>query len=307
MDPDQWLAGIPQAGSGSSSVSLGATAFTSDDPPVFWAPHIGDVLDRSRTDKPPASIATPGGPRPNLLNLPGVVQPPASIAKPKPTTSKESREAVRISRSEAVQRFYGWSDEERAKWAQHLVNLGLIDEDEALDYQTIRDLWVEVVDETALLTAAGKKLNPWQVASLLAGGEEGAARRRAAREADKPFTGTRTSTARQVDLTDPKTAKSLINGVLADALGRAANPEELQSFLSVLNAAERANPATQTTNTTYQDGVAVSSSSTTAGGLTNAGRQELLLEKAQALPEYGAVQAATTYYNALLQAVQSPV
>lgn len=292
MDPDQWLAGVPRSGGGTSFINP-------DDPPVWWGYESQTGGSRPATDRGfAAGGSSTGGSRPASDR---------GFSTGLPKTSSNQEPDRLLTQSGAIQVFYGWSDAERKKWADHLVRLGLIDEDEAHDFLTLKNAWIDVIGEAAALTAAGKRIDPWKVATLLAGGEEGAARRRAAREADRPFTGTRTSTATQVDLTDPATAKTLVNGVLADALGRAANSEELQNFLATLNAAERANPAKQTTSTTYKDGVQVASSSTTSGGLTNAGREQLLLDRAQALPEYGAYQAGTYYYNALLNAIQSPV
>jgi hypothetical protein len=151
--------------------------------------------------------------------------------------------------------------------------------------------------------AAGKKITPWKAAELMSQG--GGDRRYGS--SGGAFTGNRSSTSTSVDLTDPATAKAIMNDRLSQALGRAARPEELSQFVQVLNSAERANPTVTTSNTRYDQGEAVSQSSTTSGGLTGAGRSQMVLDRAQALPEYGAVQAATTYFNATVDALDSPV
>lgn len=212
-----------------------------------------------------------------------------------------------VGRSQAIQTFYSWSDAERAKWAQHLLRLGLIEADEVTDYHLLEKWWKQIVDDTANLTMAGKKLTPFQVATLIAGGEEGAAARRAGAAARQPFSGTKTQTSTSVDLTDPTTARVLVNSVLKEALGRAANPEEVAAFTATLNAAERNNPVRTTTNSTYQADELVSQSSKSEGGLSGAAREQVVMDQAMKKPEYGAYQAATYYFNALASAIQSPV
>lgn len=214
--------------------------------------------------------------------------------------------------ADAQAEFYRWSDTERQRWGQHLTALGLIDEDEAEDYATLKGMWDDIVGETANFTTAGKRLTPWEVAELVAGGERGATRRRAAGSGGGSgggarFSGTKSQTARSVDLTDPATAKALVNDTLSRFLGRDATDEEVATFRGVLNSAEQANPTVTTSSTTYADGDAVSQSSTTSGGLNGAGKQQLLTDQARALPEYGAYQASTTYAEALFAALAAPV
>lgn len=208
--------------------------------------------------------------------------------------------------SEAKGEFYNWSESERRKWADHLIGLGLLAPEDAEDYGSLRDTWFDVVDETANFTTAGKELDPWDVASLIAGGEKGAAARKAARDKAN-FTGTKTTTSKSVDLTDPATAKALVNDTLSRQLGRAATDEEVVEFTNVLNNAARANPSITTTATTYEGGEAVGQSSTTSGGVTAAGQQQMIQDEAMATPEYGAYQAAATYLPTLFQAIGSPV
>lgn len=194
--------------------------------------------------------------------------------------------------------FYRWTDAERNEWADYLTKLGLIEPGER-DWSTLRDLWNDVASESARFTAAGKKLTPWQVAALVAGGDNPGGR--------KGFTGVKREVHKNVDPTDPATAKAMVTSVLEKALGRAPTAEELDSFRSVLNAAVQANPSVTTTDVTYEDGDAVASSSTTTGGLGAAGAQQILMDEAMAKPEWGAYQAATTLFNAFTSAIQSPV
>lgn len=214
--------------------------------------------------------------------------------------------------SQALGAFYGWTDQERREWGQYLASIGYIDEDDADDYSTLLKAWNEVIDETSRFTAAGKKVDPWGVAKIIAGtdndpGNPGSGRTRAGRE--RGFTGSRsaTSTNTQVDLTDGKTAKALVNQTLSKFLGRNATDEEIRAFTQTLHAAEKANPVTATTTTTdsFADGIQTGSksSTTTSGGLSAAGKAQTLEDQATNLPEYASYQAAGLYAPLLFQAI----
>lgn len=115
----------------------------------------------------------------------------------------------------------------------------------------------------------------------------------------------KTTTATNVDLSDPATAKALATQVFQQLLGRDPNPGDLTAYASALNQAEIQNPNQQTTTTQYDmtTGEATNSSSVTTGGLTEAGRQQLAEDQIKKKPEYATNQAATTYMNAFEQAV----
>ena len=240
------------------------------------------------------------------MGLPGPSMVEVEPDYPKRPTERDDVRGL----SQALGQFYQWSDEERAKWGRYLVDIGFIHEDDASDYTTLLKAWQEVVEEGANFTAAGKKADPWQVARILAGtdndpGNPGGGRTRAGRE--RGFTGARSTTSQAVDLTDPETARALVRNVLTQQYGRDATSEEVQSFTSTLNAAERANPLNTTTTTQFVDGEATGQSSTTSGGLTAAAKQQTVTDQAQALPEYGAYQAASFYFPLLSQALSAPV
>lgn len=218
--------------------------------------------------------------------------------------------------SDALGAFYGWSDKERKEWGRYLASIGYIDEEDADDYSTLLKAWNEVIDESARFTAAGKKMDPWAVARVIAGadndgGGAGGGRTRAGRE--RGFTGTRsaTSTSTQVDLTDGATAKSLVNQTLSKFLGRNATDEEIRAFTATLHAAEKDNPvkASTTTTDTFADGIQTgsTSSTTTSGGLSAAGKAQTLEDRAISLPEHASYQAAGFYMPLLFQAIGATV
>lgn len=218
---------------------------------------------------------------------------------PRAAERKQAGRSVPL--STALAEFYNWSDERRRKWGEHLVSVGRIDEDEVDDFEVLRDEWEVAVDEARKFAAAGKQISPWKAAKLL-GANAGAT------DEEKRFTGRKSFTRKDVNLTSPEDAKGIVRAVLRDQIGRAPTDEEMRAFVNVLNEAERANPQVTTTTSEFVEGEEVSSSAVTTGGLGADGVNELLMEQARSMPDYGAYQAATRLWNALLaDVISSPV
>lgn len=227
---------------------------------------------------------------------------PGAVGQPSVRTLYED-DVVSI--DEAKARFWSWSDEELSDWADTLVLGGLIDEDERWDLDKIRSWWDQSVEVAAYRGAGtGEKVHPFDAVELMSGGYLGSAADRARNAGSASgFTGTRNKTVTSINLTDRSTARALVNNVLSKALGRAATAEEMATFTDTLSRFESDNPTVTDIEAQYEDGVEVSQSSTTRGGTTAAGSEQVLLEAAQEDPEYGAVQAATQYFNALEAAI----
>lgn len=215
----------------------------------------------------------------------------------KPGVKIEERVSVSDYDTERGRVFEWYGTQSFDDWGDYLVDLGLIDEEDKRDIRVLDEWWEKALDLSATFFERGKRINPRDALRAIAGvgadGKPGSGR-------SKGFTGTKTRTDRQVDLTDPTTARALVNEVLSQHLGRAATDEEIEAFRGTLNAFERANPTLSTTTAQYADGDVVSTNTTTSGGVTQAARQQLLADEAMELPEYGAYQAAATYFNALL-------
>jgi hypothetical protein len=216
-----------------------------------------------------------------------------------------------------------------------------------LKAETLDDLmavWESAVTYSANKYASGSKKTPWEMIPLMAGAWRGdgspSDRSRAlAQSLNEPRTMTQTAftagrsiteTATQVDISNPEQSRALVQNVLSQALGRWATGAELEEFVGTLNAYQRDNPSVSTrttevapetrtqTTTESADGSNQSSSTSVQGGESNSsttsqqgataeGGQQLLLENAMESPDYGAYQAATTYYQALLGALAAPV
>lgn len=98
-----------------------------------------------------------------------------------------------------------------------------------------------------------------------------------------------------VNLTDPGTAKQLINQSLQNYLGRRATNRELRKFVDALNEAEMGAPRTQGVS----GGVAV-----TAGGFNPATFAE---DYAMGMEGSGEFQAVTNYLNAFIGSLENPL
>lgn len=103
------------------------------------------------------------------------------------------------------------------------------------------------------------------------------------------------STTSQIQLTNPDQAKQLINTAMASLLGRRATSGEYKKFLSTLNDAERSSPIV-----TKVEGDTV----TVTGGTSSA---QIAEDFVTSRPDYAEFQAATTYMDAFISALDDPV
>lgn len=233
------------------------------------------------------------------------------------------------SMSEAMAMFYE-DDFDLKKLAEEAGKYGL--RTESLD--DLRSVWETAVQYSANKYAAGSKKTPWEMIPLMGGAWQGgggeADRSRTMTQTMHEAGRTTTETATQVDISNPEQSRALVQDVLSKALGRWATGDELGEFVGTLNTYQRENPSvstrtsvttpsdtTQSTTQSADGSVSAQSSKTTGGetsssttnqqGATAEGGQQLLLENAMEQPDYGAYQASTTYYNALLQSLAAPV
>jgi hypothetical protein len=193
--------------------------------------------------------------------------------------------------------FYRWDDDERLAWGKRLYGAGLIDN--AGDFDAQLKGWQRAVQGASdYYTNAGKKITPWKFMELYAkdsglgpGGK-------------KDLSGTTTRKDTNVFIPDRSDAEVAVKTLFKEQLGRAPEPGEMDRYVSMMLRKYRQNPETSTTtSTTDSEGRIVSQKSTTTGRFNPAGALE---NKAQADPEWGAYQAATTYYNALQSALGAP-
>jgi hypothetical protein len=243
----------------------------------------------------------------------------------------ESEEDDIKSVAEGMAMFYE-DDFDLQKLAEEAERYGL----RADSLDDLRNVWETAIQYSANKYAAGSKKTPWEMIPLMGGAWQGgggkADRSRTMTQTMHEAGRTVTETATQVDISNPEQSRALVQDVLSRALGRWATGDELGEFVGTLNTYQRENPSVSTrtsvttpqttTQTTTEGGsdtdqTSESSSKTVGGettssttnkqGATAEGGQQLLLENAMEAPDYGAYQASTTYYDALLGVLAAPV
>lgn len=158
------------------------------------------------------------------------------------------------------------------------------------------DIWKQYVETAFSYQQNGKNYSPWAV-MFMELAEKG---RLKEEELSKAKTTTATQTT--VDLSSPEDAEAILFQASQTLLGRAPTADEIGRFSASINQYERANPSfVTTTSTTDEEGRIVSQDVERTGGTTDAARSLMAQQEAQANPEYGAHQAATTYYDAMMQ------
>lgn len=120
---------------------------------------------------------------------------------------------------------------------------------------------------------------------------------------------TTTSTDTRTTTVGPQEARARVFSVMQELLGRNALPAEQSLLEQALKAYEQANPTvTTTTSTKSADGASDTSTTTVSEGASDAGRQQAIKEKAMSSfdKERFSYQAATTYMDALMKAIDNP-
>ena len=111
-----------------------------------------------------------------------------------------------------------------------------------------------------------------------------------------------------VNLTDPLSARKLVDDALESYLGRRAKPEEQQRFLKALNVAERESPSVTTqVSTTTPGGPGLSSTETQVLGKGGFNPTVFAEEFARGEQGAGEYQAATTYLDTFIDSLRARV
>lgn len=153
------------------------------------------------------------------------------------------------------------------------------------------NLWASYAGQAANYNAAGKQMTLWDVLALDA----------KTHQSLPPKVTTSTNTS--YNISNYQDTHALFMSAAQSLLGRAPTIAETKAFQKQLNAYQQANPS-RTTQTTTTDATGNSTStSTSSGGTTAAGMSDLAQQAAQQNPDYGSYQAATTYFNSLLNAI----
>lgn len=190
---------------------------------------------------------------------------------------------------EAVQAFYLMDDAYRDDLQKQMWFLGLIDGPNNMD-QAIK-VWSQAVEHSFNFKAAGRDVSPLEAMrrmTNLKAGQIGQG-------------GSRTTTSRRIDFTDPAVARAWLREAFQNSMGRDPHDSEIRAMLSQIRSQEQAHP--QVVQTT-QDSNGNTTTQTMDPGFD---AQAFIANDIANDPEATAHQAAATLYPALMQALQSPV
>lgn len=193
--------------------------------------------------------------------------------------------------SAVANQYYNWDPKTKDKFLTQL-NLAGYDTNNLRDDQ-VAQLWAGYAQQAAAYYAAGNKMTPWDIL----------AKDRQAREAymNTPRSVTQTSTNYQMSTRED--AHALFLQAAQSLLGRDPTKSEISTFQKALNAYEKKNPTVTTTTSNYVGDQLKSQSSTSKGGVSENARALMAQEDIKKDPEYGAYQAATTYFDAMMQMI----
>lgn len=198
--------------------------------------------------------------------------------------------------------FYGkWSNAKINSLAQKLAAAGWIQPGDVGNVAAVGAAYEKLLQLTATMNANGRMVTPTDVLNRYLGGGGGAGG-----AGGRPSS--YSETTKEVNLTNPKTARALMIQTLQQRLGRDPSAAEQHGFLAAIHQAEREDPTVRTSNYKLNPatGQYETTSTTTKGGVDEGAFASDFGSKHNQ-KEYGAYQAATTYFNALMQEVGSPV
>lgn len=195
--------------------------------------------------------------------------------------------------SEVADQYYDWDAKTKNKF---LSQLGLAGYDVTkMKDGDIAQMWGTYAEQAAAYYKAGRgqRLTPWDIL----------AKDRAQREAysNKPRSVTQTSTS--YDMSTQQDAHAIFMQAAQSLLGRDPTKSEVATFRRAVNAYEKANPTVTTATTNYMGDEVTGQTSTTTGGVKDSARSLMAMEDVKADPEFGAYQASTTYFDAMMEMI----
>jgi hypothetical protein len=190
--------------------------------------------------------------------------------------------------SDVKAQYFNWDPATRNKFLTQL-NLAGYDTTQLRDDQ-VAQLWAGYAEQAAAYYSANNKLTPWDIL----------AKDRAARESYMKTPRSVTQTSTNQNLSSREDAHALFLQAAQSLLGRDPTQAEISAFQKSVNAYEKAHPTVTTTTSNYIGDQLKSQSSNTTGGVTDAARGLMATEDIKRDPEFGAYQAATTYFDAMM-------
>lgn len=186
--------------------------------------------------------------------------------------------------SQVAGQYYTWDAKTKAKFLTQLSLAGY-DTSSMTDDQLAK-AWAAYAQQSANYLAQGVQQTPWDIM----------AKDMKQREAMAP----KIETSSNVQLSTYNDAHALFSQAAQSLLGRDPTKAETRNFQAVINAYEKSHPQVTTTTTSQKAGGGTNVSSVTTGGASSAAEADVATQEAKKDPQYGAYQAATTYFNALM-------
>lgn len=207
-----------------------------------------------------------------------------------------SKTTEMLTEEQAITRMLQMSMDEKRMLAQSLYKAGIIGDPN--DFSKLYGVISDAVKMAALSSSSSKQISPWDAIGMMMEfnvGKDGTS------AGGKPPR----TTDSVVNIPSPSDAKSLITSIFQKGIGRDPTEDEVKKYTAMVVGVAKKNPTTSTTDHTYD-----ASGSQTGTSTVNQGGpdyNQIVTDQMRTSPEYGAYQAATTYYNALQQAFASPV
>ena len=295
IDPSNPTATVADPSSPLTYAALSVSQRTSFLP--AWARDL-KVVGLGKEDEPPEMFVFM---RDMDRRVPGVENPTEFDTPQGLRSGTTESEVVSTSKAQTVTRAmnqpYLWDEEELDEAMKKMQDAGL----DVKSFDDVNSVWqglVERAAKTYTFSEGEKKVTPWDVLDLIKREDE------TANGGEDPDNFTHVSTSKSVQDISEGEAWSTLQSNLSRMLGRDPSDQEVRDFTHRMNTLAARNPAISKTISTYKDGrLTNSTTKEVESGFTADDMAMTAYENAQSDPEYGAFQAATTYYNSAIQAL----
>lgn len=260
-----------------------------------WARDL-KILGLGAMDEPEpfvymSDFSVPGTPEnPSQFDTPQGLREGNDVSAPTTTDKAQS-----ITRARNLP--YLWDEDEVDAAMKRMQDAGM----DVTSFESLTAKWNALVDRastTYMLSEGEKKLTPWDVLDLIQREDE------SANGGVDPENFTHTSTNKSIQDISEGEAWATLQSNLSRMLGRDPSDQEVRDFTHRMNGLAARNPAISRTISTYKDGRLTNSTTREVdSGFTADDMAMTSYEDAQADPEYGAFQAASTYFQATQQAL----
>lgn len=204
-----------------------------------------------------------------------------------------------VSPDEAMGAFLDLTDSEKQEFARKAISAGILSGQGGVTSNDVFAAWQKAVNTAATYNTGkpeDKAISPWEAIDRL--GLSDATSEGAFFQGQQAVNQDTTSTSFQKF--SKENASGNVEQVLQQTLGRNPTEDETAQMIAYLNTLADKNPIKVVTHTD-DDG---NTTQTQSGGFD---AEQALRDEVEESPEYAQVQAATTYFNALMSAINSPV